>query len=259
MNLHQKEFVKLIERLSYGHQIWRVFSDFCEMAALSFSNAILKNAEREERYLRIIGRYSKEEAQQFPKLLGLTAMGLEDWDCDFLGEVFMGLELGNHWKGQFFTPFHLCRMMADMQAGDVAEIIARRGFVTGNDPCCGGGAMLIGLARALRDRGINPQQHLHVTATDVDATAAHMCYVQLCWLHIPAVVIVGNSLSLEVTEAFYTPAHHLGFWDYKLKRGHLLGYEPKDPAYAESEPVAALPEQVVESLPPAQKGQLTLF
>lgn len=36
--------------------------------------------------------------------------------------------------------------------------------------------------------------------------------------NIPAVVVVGNTLAMEVREVFYTPAHRLGFWDVKLAR-----------------------------------------
>ncbi|MCQ9372281.1 hypothetical protein NQ024_13740, partial [Corynebacterium sp. 35RC1] len=44
----------------------------------------------------------------------------------------------------------------------------------------------------------------------------HMTYVQLALLHIPAVVILGNSLMLEEREVWYTPAHVLGGWNRKL-------------------------------------------
>lgn len=33
---------------------------------------------------------------------------------DVLGEVYMELELGNKWKGQFFTPYHVSQAMASV-------------------------------------------------------------------------------------------------------------------------------------------------
>ncbi|GBQ21633.1 hypothetical protein AA12717_0951 [Gluconacetobacter sacchari DSM 12717] len=51
---------------------------------------------------------------------------------------------------------------------------------------------------------------MHVTAIDVDPRAAHMAFVQFSLLHIPATVIVGNSLTLETREYWFTPAHILG-------------------------------------------------
>ena len=51
---------------------------------------------------------------------------------------------------------------------------------------------------------------------DIDRTAALMCYLQLALWHIPAVVVVGNTLALEKREVFYTPAHYLGRWHDRL-------------------------------------------
>lgn len=86
------------------------------------------------------------------------------------------------------------------------------------------------------------------TWVDVDQTAAYMAYIQLTLLHIPATVVVGNSLTLEVRETYYTPAHILGFWGSKLKRGRVeqdaasLMIEPKPYAM---EPLTAMPDIVI--------------
>ncbi len=55
-------------------------------------------------------------------------------------------------------------------------------------------------------------------ATDIDATAAHMTYIQLSLYHVPAVVHIGNTLANTVRETFYTPAHVMGGWSRKLQR-----------------------------------------
>jgi hypothetical protein len=65
--------------------------------------------------------------------------------------------------------------------------------------------------------GHNPAEHLWVQAIDVDRLAGLMCYVQLSLWHVPAEVIVGNTLSLKVREVWHTPAHILGSWSYKLR------------------------------------------
>src|ERR1035438_3660342 len=70
----------------------------------------------------------------------------------------------------------------------------------------------------MKNLGINYQQHLHVTAVDVDLKCVHMAYLQFALLHIPAVIVHGNSLSLEEFGRWYTPAHILGGWDWKLRR-----------------------------------------
>lgn len=61
---------------------------------------------------------------------------------------------------------------------------------------------------SLRSEGM--ELYMHVTAIDVDPRAAHMAFVQFSLLHIPATVIVGNSLTLETREYWFTPAHILG-------------------------------------------------
>lgn len=65
--------------------------------------------------------------------------------------------------------------------------------------------------------GHNPAERLWVQAIDVDRMAALMCYIQLSLWNVPAEVIVGNTLSWEIREVWYTPAHHLGLWKYRLR------------------------------------------
>lgn len=224
---HQREFARTVQQLAHRHPAWRVFSDFCEMAALALANSVAigpQREAREQRYLQIVHQYSKDEAAQIAHLLGITTLALEDEPHDFLGQMFMQLELYNHWKGQYFTPSALSDAMARLILDDqLLRAIEERGFITVQEPACGAGAMIIGSAMALQARKINYQQAMHVTAVDVDSTAAHMAYIQLSLLHIPAVVIVGNTLSMELRDAFPTPAHVLGFWDNKLRRGYALG------------------------------------
>jgi len=227
-------FEKEIRNLGQGrHQLWRVFADFCEMAAITWANIVPRDPALEARYLAIVGRYEREEVEVFPRLMGHLIDGLEDEPFgDFLGAQFMALELGNHWKGQYFTPTSLCDLMARMlySREETAAHVAAHGFITLHEPAVGGAAMVLAFTGAMRAAGLNPQQHLYVQAIDVDSTAAYMAYVQLALHHIPAVVYVGNTLTLELREAWRTPAHHLGFWSSRLRareRVAATGEEPE--------------------------------
>ncbi len=241
------EFERLIRELAPRHQTWRVFADFCEMAAISLSQAPLPNAEREARYMKLIAAYDQgEERFVFSRMLGCVIAGLEEEPHDFLGSAFMELELGSHWHGQFFTPSSVCRMMAEMIVGERCPEIEERGFVRASEPAAGGGAMVIALSEVLKARGYNPQTQLHVTAVDVDATAAHMCFVQLSLLGIPAHVVVGNTLTLEERESFTTLMHHVGLWGPKLRRGFALG-SPMDQRAEE-------PVEVGQAAPPEKQA-----
>lgn len=55
----------------------------------------------------------------------------------------MELGLSNDSGGQFFTPYNVCQMMAEMTIGNVVPQVKERGYITINDPACGAGATLI--------------------------------------------------------------------------------------------------------------------
>lgn len=216
---HRKALIKLIEQTSYRHDLWRVFGDFVELTAISLSNAVdmSQRAAREASYIEIINRYDPEEAHRFPKMLAELVLELEAGAADVLGEVFMEMDLGSKWHGQFFTPFHLCRAIAQtMVDGQMRNTIERNGFIRVSEPACGGAAMIIALADEMKRAGINYQRHMHVVAQDLDEKAVHMAYVQLSLLNVPAIIIHGNTLSLEERAHWYTPVHILGGWNWKL-------------------------------------------
>jgi hypothetical protein len=221
---HRKALIKLIEQNTYRHDSWRVFGDFVEMAAISLSNSVdLSHREgREARYLQIVRQYEREEVMRFAQMLSELVMEMEALPTDVLGEVFMEMDLGSKWHGQFFTPFHLCRAMAVTMVDDqMRSKIEQNGFIRVSEPACGGAAMVIALAIEMQAAGINYQRHMHVVAQDLDQKAVHMAYVQLSLMHIPAVVIHGNTLSLEERDRWFTPAHIIGGWDWKLSRGSV--------------------------------------
>lgn len=244
------EFKRLLRTLSHAKAPWQVFRDFCELAALSIANSMggpFIDPKREERYLRIIGTYdaAKGEHDALGRMLACVVVGLDGEEPpDFLGSVFMELDLGSHWAGQYFTPMPVCRMMAEMTADADAlrAIVAERGFVRVSEPAAGSGAMVIALSATMRAHGFNPQRQLYVEAVDVDATACHMAFVQLALLGLPAIVWHGNALTLDMHESFTTPMYHLGGWVWKLRRA-----QPGHEALPEGAPAPAAPDSAPES------------
>ena len=219
---HRKNLIRLLNANSHRHHLWDVFADFCEMGALAMSNSVdlAQRNEREKRYMSVIKKYEPSEVHRFPQMLAELTMAMEYGPDDVLGQVFSELELGNSARGQFFTPYPVCQIMASQLIGDGKELRERsqeRGFVTLNEPACGAGAMVIAFAEAMKKSGLNYQSYLHVTAQDVDQRAVHMAYLQLSLMHIPAILILGNTIMLEEREHWYTPAHILGLWNYKLR------------------------------------------
>lgn len=231
-----------------SYRLHEVFRDFCELAAIAFSNAIDKAnfADREAKYLTIIKRYERAEIDRFPEMIcELTASMTLNPFADTLGKLFMDLELADHWKGQYFTPYEIASLMAQMTLCEAAYQVKEKGFITMNEPTCGSGIMGIAAAQALHDQGVNYQTSMHVIAQDIDITAVHMTYIQFTLLHIPAIVIHGNTLAVTEWSRWTTPAHFLGGWDYKLRTRATAQTPP--------EPEAPI------TLPQPKEGQMSLF
>lgn len=199
----------------YKHR-YDVFRDFVTMSAIAISNAIHHDKRREEEYLKIIKSYEKADQLAFPKLLGLLTEALEFAPFDVLGKLFMDLELGSRDKGQFFTPHTISEMMSEILHGDeLAEL--KKPFITLSEPACGAGGMVLAFVKSMLRHKHDPAKRLWAQCIDVDRLAALMCFVQLSLWNVPAEIIVGNTLSLEVREVWHTPQHFLGMWEFRLR------------------------------------------
>lgn len=187
-------FVKLSER--YGrHQIW---SDFITITACAISNSCDKQFfdKREDMYLNITKKYSRDELEIFAHMFAIVVMALENNPKqDFLGSLFSALNLHNEWKGQFFTPYHIGEFMAAVNLVDANKQLQQKDIVTVNDCCCGAGCLLIAFANEARKAGIDFQRRVVFIAQDIDLIAGLMCYIQLSLLGCKAVVKIGNSLA----------------------------------------------------------------
>jgi len=143
--------------------------------------------------------------------------------------------------------------MAKMLVHDAKHLVKEQQFIRAHEPCVGSGAMVIALAQTLREEGINYQQHLHLIAIDLDIVAVHMAYVQCTLLHIPAIILHGDTLRGETYSVWRTFAHVMGFWDGKLAR------DQRTPPVPAAKPLPATAEQSTEALRAPIGSQLTLF
>jgi len=249
-------FIRLFNDIAGHRHRYEVFRDFVTLAAISMHNAVSPNERLEAEYLALIGRYPKEDAQAFPKLLAELVHLLDVEPYDALGQLYMTLELGSSHTGQFFTPPELSELMARLAYGDVLSKLDKP-FVTVQEPACGAGGMILAFAKEMISAGHNPAERMWAHCQDVDRTAALMCYLQLSLWNIPAVVVVGNTLMLEAREVFYTPAHHLGLWDHRLRRRREAIEEaaPSTPVEETTPEVATPPEPKKTPLAPTAQGQ----
>lgn len=197
-NQHQKEIIKLFDGLQDSHNMWQLWSDFVVMMACTISNAVdhSHREEREKMYMTIASGYKEREITVFANIFALLVEAYElDSDQDLLGELYMALGLGNDKNGQFFTPYDVCRCMAEMNWGNASDQIEEKGWISVNDPAVGAGALLIAFANTCRRHKVNYQQSVLFVAQEIDFTTACMCYIQLSLLGCPGYVYVGNTIT----------------------------------------------------------------
>lgn len=217
-NDYAKSFIKTFGELCVSRSSWSVWADFIAATACAIANSIDREGEthdkREKEYADCIERLGGVDKSS--KLFAYIVEALEENpEQDFLGELFMGLNLGSHWKGQFFTPYCVCRTMAAINANFAEEEVKEKGWISVNDPACGAGATLIAMANALKDKEINYQNHVLFVAQDIDRVAGLMCYIQLSLLGCPGYVVIADTLTNPLTgksALFPTPTSSQEIW-----------------------------------------------
>lgn len=226
----EKEFIEVFRSLCYSRSSWQVWSDLMSAISCAISNAVDKNPEhyesREKEYAQCIKHLGSVEAPA--RILNNIVMALEkNPDQDFLGKMYMNLNLGNHWRGQFFTPYSVCKMMSQMTVGDVDRQIEEQGYISICDPACGAGATLIAAANTLKKSKYNFQNHVIFVGQDVDRVVAQMCYIQLSLLGCAGYICVGNTITNPLTgpalfprenegqEMWYMPMFQSDVWQWR--------------------------------------------
>jgi hypothetical protein len=136
--------------------------------------------------LQVIGKYKKPLHVQFQKMLADLVSTIEQWendDVDTLGEFFQTFITGGE-NGQFFTPMHVCKMLADITVPDDVP-----DWSTIIDPACGSGRTLIA--------ALSKNRKVVVTGCDLDSRCAKMAAINLFLRCAKWEVYCMNSLSLE--------------------------------------------------------------
>lgn len=208
-----KDIIKLIDSPSYAVNKSKLISDVFECGALAISNLVdfTKYDEREKRYLEIINTYKPAEqkliADIFSRIFALCSSVTYDDGVfgDYLGELFMKCNQGNKNAGQYFTPYHVSKLMAKITVTD--GLPKQDGIITINDCCSGGGGLLLAALDALKnDYGVNYAYNCYMDAGDIDARCVHMTYLALSLAGVPAVVKHQDVFSRELWSVWKTPA-----------------------------------------------------
>jgi hypothetical protein len=207
---HRKRFIKAFESLAHHRERHDVLADFLDMAVCAIRKTTVPPGPAadaiEDQYMAVVKRNVPEDVRKMPELLGITALAVQEGGCDFLGQVVGDLELINGHMGQFFTPYAVSRMIAEMTLQDAGELIREKGFVTVAEPASGAGGMIIAAADVIEKQGFDIGRQLYVDATDISPMCFKMTYLQASLRGIPATIRRGNTLSRETFEVARTPA-----------------------------------------------------
>ena len=212
-----KDIIKRIESAIYRIGKYQLITDVLECGAISIANTVdlTERTNREEQYKKVMEKYQPEEqkilSEVFTMIYQLLSSVVYDDGCfdDYLGELFMRCEQGNSGTGQFFTPYHVSKLMAKAILGsEVIEKAKKDEVITVNDPCCGGGGMLMAALDVLKnDYHINYTRNCFIDCGDIDRRCVYMTYLQLSLAGVPAIVKHQDAISRELWSVWRTPAY----------------------------------------------------
>lgn len=213
----RRRFVSVFRDTARNLRRWEVFSDFITLAASELDMARIRTPENIEHSREICAKYSESDISNMHELFGLMICALEAKFHDFLGAIFMELELGDDRNGQYFTPYNVQSLLARLLMPDVDETIRREGFVTVSDPASGAAGMIVAYAEYLLEAGYNPSEQMFGSCIDIDPIAADMAFIQLSLLGIPAEVVTGNALTMQLNRVRYTPVYYINNFEKRLE------------------------------------------
>lgn len=188
--------------------MWQVFNDCIEMFALSIQNTFCFGQtfeKNENRYKDITKNYSESEIETIVKIFAEITNALEANPFqDFLGDLYMQLDMGSSALGQFFTPYTVSYAMAESSFNEknAKAELSQKGYISVLEPAVGGGANVIAFCEVLKNHDINYQTQCVIVCQELSKLTALMCYTALSLIGCAAVVKIGDSLSDPYTNYF---------------------------------------------------------
>lgn len=193
-----------INRMAGSYHAQDIFQDWVQMSGISISNQLFFDQRLEEQYLTLAKKYNDEQLKEMCRWTARLVELFENDINDYLGSIYMMLNAGNSRTGQFFTPFHVCVLMAKaVLTGYSGEKI------TANEPSVGGGANFLAVAKEIQRLGYDYQSLLDVVAQDLDYKCVWMSYLQFSFAGISAICVQGNTLQNEINFTLVTPMYCL--------------------------------------------------
>ena len=213
---------KKIQKLQDKNDWYSVIYDVLEICAITLSNQVDKRPgvwdRREEVYKKTILKYNEAERDLMAEIFGdilllLSNMSMDDGVFDdYLGKLYMSSGVSNKKAGQYFTPYNVSRLCAEI---NVNSMDLSKDIITINEPTCGSGGMVLAMIESLRNKGVNYAERVVVICSDIDMRCVYMTYLQLSLAGVPAIIYNQNSLNLETWDEWYTPGYLLNYLKFK--------------------------------------------
>ena len=224
MNTKKEVFQKInacIEKLQMRTNRAQVWGDIFSIMACEISMLCDERhkKERESERFNCIKKYNNDEIEIIKDVIDIIFAVVSSMSDnkepfnDWLGEIYMNSDTSSDNAGQFFTPYHLSKLMAKVAITTLVE--DNHGIITIDEPACGSGGLILGVIEELRDLGINYAENVFVHAADLDGRCVRMCYIQLSLAGVPAVIHQRDTLSMKTFEEWATPAYTFNYLKFR--------------------------------------------
>ena len=218
------DILKQMNKFSGQTSPTEFLSDVFKCGAIAISNKFDKTKydKRESEYKLTINKYNKSDRQLiadiFANIYILLSNQLYIGFDDYLGKIYMPSNTSNYKTGQFFTPYTISKLCADV-AIDEKEIknhIENDNIITMHEPAVGSGGMVLATADTLYNKyHFNISRNLFVECGDVDVRCVYMTYLQLSLAGIPAAIYHRDGLSLETWDVWKTPPYLMQYTRFR--------------------------------------------
>lgn len=206
METNIKDFVKRLNEVSGNHGIKHEerLDAFCDFIISLFSTDSYKPegfkpdvaTPENGDYMFLVGFWAGMVSNEMEKGNSFDLFGK-------LYEQMFLLKSKASSKGQFFTPYSLCRLMADITDADVEEKESDRGLVRVNDPACGSARTLLAhfMAKTSKDHSLAGRYYYE--AADIDLPTCKMAACNMMIHGMQGRVVCQDQLSLPTPTAIF--------------------------------------------------------
>jgi len=161
-----------------GYTTRNIFEDFLDILIYTFSCQ-----KYEEKFSKLIEKYSKEERDKFAEIFAWLVPYLnKNQFSDPLGDFYQ-YTISNGAMGQFFTPTHVCDLMAKLAGTEQSQVII--------DPSCGSGRLILAGLKVGRKNNYEP----FCFGADLDKTCVKMATVNLMFYGVEGEIAYMDSIT----------------------------------------------------------------